>query len=225
MASANSDAESTTAYDPYQETETSPETPIERVSDTDLEQALEAARSQTEPEVAGSARAYRVTLWGGRTLTLLDKPMLLWGAIAGAANFVFFLLTLFIFNEFGSTKQDVTNNAGLLNGVYCLSFLVPPALAFFAGLRTTAREGVASNGAMAGLWSLIFFEVLGLIYSFIALAVTNQLQTLDGSYWASFAVNFVFEGLIAFGAGYMGGLVSNRRRRQAPQQEALNSSL
>jgi hypothetical protein len=155
---------------------------------------------------------------------LVSKPILLWGGIAGAGNFVFFLITLLVFNALGSTEADANKNSGVLNGFYCLSFLVPPALAFFAGFRATTREGGARVGAIAGLWSLIFLEALGLIYSFIALGVTNQLQTLDGTYWGSFAVNFLFEALIAFGAGYFGGWFSERRRRRAQQQELLTSS-
>lgn len=180
-----------------------------------------AAASQPEPElVADDRMTFKV-----RNLTLVSRRILIWGGIAGGANFLFFLITLFTYNTFGGTSAQATQNAGLLNGVACLSFIVPPALAFFAGLRATVRAGNGWYAAAAGIWSLLFFEVLGLIYTVIALAVTNQLQTLDGPSLANFAVNFVFEALIAFGAGYFGGWFSERRRRQARQrQEMLTSS-
>jgi hypothetical protein len=151
-------------------------------------------------------------------MTVISRELLLWGGIAGAANFVFSLIALLIFNTVTAT--------GVLQGVYCLSFLVPPALAFFAGLRVTTREGNARKGAVAGIWSLLFFEALGLIYSLVALGVMNNLLVLtDGSYWAQFLFDFLFSGLIAFGAGYFGGWFSDRRRKRAEQnQELLTSS-
>ena len=180
-----------------------------------------SAASKPEPELVADDR---MTFKVGN-LTLVSRRILIWGAIAGGANFLFFLLTLLAYNLLGSTQADYNQNMGFLGGVACLSFIVPPALAFFAGLRATVRDGNGWYAAAAGIWSLIFFEVLGLIYTVIALAVTNQLQTLDGPSLANFAVNFVFEALIAFGAGYFGGWFSERRRRQARQrQEMLTSS-
>ncbi len=157
--------------------------------------------------------------------TIFSKPILLWAGIAGVANFLFSIATLLIFLRFASTKADAESNAGLLSGVYCLSFLVPPALAFFAGLRATARQGSARIGSMAGLWSIVCLTLLGLIYTVIATAITQQWQTLTGDYWTELAANLLFEGAIGYGAGYFGGWFSERRRKQAEQrQEALTSS-
>ncbi len=158
-------------------------------------------------------------------LTIISRPILVWAGVAGAGSFVFSLIYLLVLSTFGSTKADATANAGLLEGVSCLGFLVPPALAFFAGLRATAREGNGRIGAVAGLWSLIFLEVLSLILSVITLAVNNNLQgLLDGGSWAELGINFLFEGLILLAAGYFGGWFSERRRQRAQQQEALTSS-
>jgi hypothetical protein len=161
-----------------------------------------------------------------KRLTPLTKQILIWGGIAGFISFLFSLATVFVFDTFGSTQAQANQNAGLLEGAYCLSFIVPLALAFFAGLRATAREGIGRYGGAAGLWSVVVTSVLGVIYTAVYVGVTSSLQSLNGAYWLNFGENLVLEGVLGFGAGYFGGWSSNRQRLRAQQrqEEALPSS-
>lgn len=154
-----------------------------------------------------------------RRLTPLSRQILLWGGITGAVNFLFSLATIFLFDALGSTTEQANQNAAVLQGAVCLSFLVPVALAFYAGLRATKREGTSRNGGMAGLVSILLATGLGVIYTVVYLGFTNNLQTLDGNYWANFGENLALEALISFAVGYLGGSFSNRQRRRAEQQQ------
>ena len=116
-----------------------------------------AAASQPEPELVADDR---MTFKVGN-LTLVSRRILIWGAIAGGANFLFFLLTLLAYNLLGSTQADYNQNMGFLGGVACLSFIVPPALAFFAGLRATVRDGNGWYAAAAGHLELALLRSLG----------------------------------------------------------------
>jgi len=77
------------------------------------------AANQDEPEVVEPA-GDRVTI-RVRGLTLLSKQILLWASIIGVINLALSIGTNFFISAFGSTKAQQAQNAGLLNGGFCLS--------------------------------------------------------------------------------------------------------
>lgn len=159
------------------------------------------------------------SLFFWRRMTPLSRQILIWGGITGAINFLFSLATIFLFAVLGNTTAKANQNAAVLDGAYCLSFIVPVALAFYAGMRATKREGTSRNGGMAGLASILLATLLGLIYTVVYLGFISDLQSLNGGYWASFGENLLLEVLIGFAVGYLGGSFSQRQRRRLEQQQ------
>ena len=169
-----------------------------------------------QPEVVyAPGGAAQLFFW--RRQTPLSGQILLWGAITGAATFLFTLATIFLFDALGNT------NTAVVEGASCLSFIVPLALAFYAGFRATKREGTSRSGGMAGLVCTALATILGLIYSIVYVGFTSQWQVLSGGYWGSFAETVLLDVLISFALGYLGGSFSQRQRRRAQQQEATLS--
>lgn len=161
-----------------------------------------------------------------RGLTLLSKQILLWASIIGVVNLALSIGTNFFISAFGSTQAQAAQNAGLLNGGYCLSLaLVLAVLPFIAGWRATLREGTWKEGGITGIWSVIVSEVLGLIVTVILATFQGQLAQINGDYFVTLLGDLVVPLVLSFSFGAAGGYYNIWQRRRAERrQEALTSS-
>ena len=176
-------------------------------STDDIETALAEARG----EDAGSPL---------RRLTPLSRQILLWGAIVGAVNVLFGLVTTIFYLNFASTQAQAQQNSGAVNTVVCLSYIVSFGLPFVAGWRATLRQGLGRHGGLAALWSYVFYTVVVLLVEFAIATFQGKLSGINGGDLAGFFEDFLIQALISFAFGWFGGSYSSWQRRRNAQRRA-----
>jgi hypothetical protein len=171
---------------------------------------------QPEPEASEAPRdrfTYKL-----RNATVTSKPILLWAVIVGLVSFAVATGPSLTLTVLGITQKQLDANPDLEGALGWATLILSIALPVVGGWRATVREGSWIQGGMTGFWSNVVFTICLIIYSLIAAAVLHELGQINGSFFISLFLEYiVFQGLLGFGLGAMGGWYSTWQRRRAQQ--------
>ncbi len=180
------------------------------------------AESGEATAAAGDRFTFKVRDW-----TLTSKPILFWAIIVGVGSLVVAIGPGLVLTALGVTQKQLDNNPDLEGTLGWATLLLSIALPAVGGWRATLREGKWFQGGMAGFWGTVIFTLLLLIYLMISAAVLNEFNQINGNLFADLFLQYiVFQGILNFGLGAMGGWYSvwQRRRKQQAQEMLATSS-